>query len=101
MNYSTMSDREIDAAVARRLGWKHVDGFAWTDPDGDVWHAIPDYSASIAAAWKLVEQARIKIDPQHDGWLVTGPIHGVLVATFNDIPRAICEAWLAATEKST
>lgn len=53
-----MTDKEINEAVARKMGWKSVEGGGWISPNeipyihGDF---IPDYSHSIEAAWEILK----------------------------------------------
>jgi len=59
-----MTDREINEAVARKLGWtitKTIDLSPWywrpnCPPEGNGVRELPAYSTSIEAAWEIVEK---------------------------------------------
>lgn len=106
-----MTDREIDAAVARALGWKDVHESPpglirgvppeWQDTD----HPVPTYSRDIAAAWELVE----KMAETHEHFIQADEV-GFMLADDNEragishcdgptaeqTARAICLAFLKA-----
>ena len=116
MDYSQLSDREIDAMVAERvLGWRRVvvmpDGRTVGWIEGEV-RELPHFSTDANAAMSVVEKVRqasgidvfISSDCNDGGWweveftdykpkLEPNPI-----AMNQSLPRAICLAALAATE---
>lgn len=112
-----MTDRELDAAVARALGWTDIvchsatNDMSGTNPRG-IGRAcgVPLYSTDIAAAWELVE-AMEDMDPSLSyqetlcSWqieLVKGPSLGYVDSVCGSVrwlyadtaPRAICLAFL-------
>lgn len=112
-----MTDKEINEAVARKLGWYETttvlpkDGIiqelpAWTKDDKFVLLKLPDYVNSIEAAWEIVEHLQnllsvsyfvsmnCKKDKVEAGILcaLTGNI--AWEAEADTAPRAICLAFL-------
>lgn len=102
-----MTDQEINEAVARKLGWTHLQwregpSFAshWTGlrKDHSVEVMIPDYCHSIEAAWKIVEHlVKTKLVGLVMGapgkWMFT--IEGRKEMPISDTaPMAICQAFL-------
>lgn len=102
-----MTDRDVNEAVARELGWKNPCLFQNDErhPVCECPFKIPDYCHSIEAAWELVTTflasralGRFKLKK-----MTVTRWH----ATFDDsfieraesvadtVPRAICEAFLA------
>lgn len=59
-----MTDKELNEAVARKLGWiidTTSDFFSWygrpnSRPESVMLRNLPDYCHSIAAAWEIVEK---------------------------------------------
>ena len=52
----SLSDQEINEAVARKLGWTYDPKFQdWANAKDEV-KPIPDFCHSIAAAWEVVEK---------------------------------------------
>ena len=85
-----MTNKEINAAVARKLGGKPPD-----HPEQ------PKYSTDIAAAWKIVDSIKdgkfaiYKDNP--DGYTVTdgqSDEYSTILARADTAPLAICKAFL-------
>ncbi len=81
-----MTDKELDAAVAKAIGWKA--GRRFTP------------STNIADAWKVVEkiekkEAEIYICKDDGGWAVT---FGEAKGMSSSVTKAICYAALEATK---
>lgn len=107
-----MTNDEINAAIARRLGWRELDHRNWVSPDGIVARHHPRWSTSLDAAASL---------PLDKSWRAFGVVkyrsfdwkayvyelpideHGnptgdekYYEATADTEPRARCLAWLKA-----
>lgn len=109
MTYDTMTDAEVDAAVAKRLGWKEVAKDWWEKPCEtlpNAWYGrmmLPRYSTDIAAAMGLVEEAFYFCLEWYDGdWWAELEIESeserVYAGRCQTPARAICEAWLMAMD---
>jgi hypothetical protein len=114
-----VNNRDLDRAVAERLGYTYDGSAWWTHPDGlrTSVDGLPRFSADIAAAWIIVEHLR-------DQWTeATAHVPGSATSfptpfddgAFFDVlhrhadrrwpwaflyvtPEAICRAFLTATE---
>ena len=102
-----MKEREINEAVARKLGWKNHDRTceqptpgASIYTHGDHWYQkgcfcrekMPDYCHSIAAAWEIVEKYKFRLSPVNETeWVAQGMGNMVKADT---APMAICLAFL-------
>ncbi len=94
MTLDTLTDEELNAEVARELGY-----------DRD--HFSSRWSTDIAAAWELVtgDQFEVSIINSDDGWIATltdrpsyaDAVRSVWRGNSFSAPRAICIAWLRAS----
>lgn len=108
---------ELDAAVARALGWTIYDGNAGTPPNdwpgfvpngmGGPVYSIPLFSRAPANAWEVVEYLRRKWNVSLDADAVTDWIMSIskphpdglfFIASAPTMPEAVCRAVLAARE---
>ena len=115
MTYDTMTETELDAAVAKRLGWKEVAKDWWEKPCETLPNSwcgrlmLPKYSTDIAAAMGLVGDMRFSLKSSYVNlglWVaklsqklvddadVTFEYSGVATTP----ARAICLAWLMAMD---
>jgi hypothetical protein len=74
----TVTNHEINEAVARKLGWIDIQPssnpkiFYGFRGDTDEMQLIPDYCTSIAAAWEIVEKQSMALVPFSSGrWYAT------------------------------
>lgn len=111
LDIQSLSGIDLDAAVARALGWTDV-AVAWMtndytnlggkDPSG--WESnVPAYSTSLSAAWSLTndwKSWRLDFDTDYGidrrtGWSVH--VNGCCLVQFAaTAPVAICRAFLLA-----
>ena len=100
-----MNEREINEAVARKLGYNvQYDGIYWEAVPDDVMaelHPLPDYCTQIAAAWEVVEKMsgdyEVTINAAHRKYWchAAGPTWKQAVhAEADTAPMAICLAFL-------
>ena len=94
----TMTDQEINEAVARKLG---------TFQEGALYYDLPDYCHSIEAAWEIVESEKGKhffeIHETPEGWIaifcpVVGTWKQMTRGEVDAAPMAICKAFLKLQE---
>lgn len=100
--------RELDAAVARALGWERVQwncGFLHGLPPearDRTLHTVPRFAAEVAAAWSVVEALRAREwlfecreQAASPAWCVVfaGPERAPFAAG-DTLPEAICKAAL-------
>lgn len=111
-----LAGRDLDAAVARALGYdvREYIGRLWLvldpGPENDLVEPLPPYSSDMGACWREVvtELERCGLEPLFDkselGWHVTvwGPdypvSHEIDIQTA-DVPAALCRALLKVKEK--
>jgi hypothetical protein len=104
-----MTDKEINEAVARKLGWvrccnpktmengKIIDCFGWSKGGSHFHERYPDYVTDIRAAWEIVECWQkegfifsLYYEPIEKNWRCAF-METVIADT---APRAICLAFL-------
>jgi hypothetical protein len=113
-NYSTMSDEELNEAIAIKTGWSrythHDENGLWDEwytPRGkpSIYNQIPKYIHSWELAGEMLEEMRASLCFDSDTGLWEceyftqygeDEIHRFVRA--NTPQRAICEAWLAWKE---
>ena len=94
-----MTDQEINAAVAKKLGWKQLGPMkhdplnVYLEKNGQRIEGIPDYCHSIEAAWEIVERYQYWVGPDKEKWAVT-TVLGIWLAEADTAPMAICLASL-------
>lgn len=113
MSDATQSGREMDARVAKLLGWRfaytdckvpeHEATACWIKPgDPDHKHSIlPEFTRDIAAAFEVVERMRAKgyefNFSSGDMWIVNCGNAAVVATSHNaSLPAAICDVVLKA-----
>jgi len=100
MTYDTMTDAELDAAVAKRLGWKQGPCGLWYT-SSTRWQGYQrlSFSTDIAAAMGLVKEEGyfyLRGDPVCNDW------DCIIENSYQSGPtpaRAICLAWLMAMDE--
>lgn len=100
--------RQLDAEVARKLGWTHERGerlsVYWHDHTG-VQADLPQFSAEIIDAWRIVERFLgneydivIAHDGQNNRWdcnIISDDMDATIFAYAETAPLAICRMVLA------
>ena len=102
--------REMDALVARAMGWTHnassVSGHYgipehWVTPEGQTYRSLPPWSISIAAAWKVWNWAKQNEDRWEKFiWALPGSRSGIHSLCRELTPLAICRAAWKAKEQN-
>lgn len=103
-----MTPEEINAAVARKLGWEiqvypkdmvTYDRPVFAKRNGEDMLFLPDYCGSIQAAWELTSTFRkwsLSFDGNHlFSWVDDDGLHCVRASS---APEAICDALLKKQE---
>lgn len=102
-----MTNKEINEAVVRKLGWEPIAGSMARDQDNLKKRPIyvPDYCHSIEAAWEIIDVANIswQLMKRSDGsWFAALSTNSQAVdyreATADTASMAIVKAFLKLTE---
>jgi hypothetical protein len=114
IDYSKMTDEELNEAIALKRGWKKVRILVGLSIERCLWDnghyqhtSAPHYTHDWRLAGELLEEMRDKClvslmngRLDNPSWLCSIFSNMVGISTIADTPqRAICEAWLAWKEQ--
>jgi hypothetical protein len=104
--FSSVTDQEINEAVALKLGGERRTLPDAELEDGTIIRHFPDFCHSIAAAWEIIEKVKWYTmwhdDQGFHFWIRANekPEPELAAAYANTAPMAICLAFLKLEEKS-
>lgn len=105
---SQLSDPEAQILCAEVLGWRPGADPFWTDPNGELWHGLPNWPTNLQDCQSLIDYMRERglrlncgqdLQDMYVCWF-SSPIEDTYAGTATTEARARVNAFLVANQKA-